>query len=1286
MESCHTKAAILMKTEQDIITLAAQIRDFAQNPISADPPDLAGLAEKFLGAVQGIDQGDATHAAPIAESGLNVYRIIQSTKDSSSIRSCLRILLGLGRFGRILAVRFVLGMAVPLRELAAMVSSIPASNRLALAHEMLLTNPAGLDRQMLAWLEGLMQPLAAADPAELAPFVASLGRDGDILAFPARQVITNGLFGKWLETRLETGADAEELAQLCYLVRALDDPDKAMTLAVSMSVGFVSPTRLALETVARVAEAGDKRVLNLFLTSLKSGDRDLAGASLDGIIAQNTPNAGKLLATIRRKMPSLRRIAATRVPLLGDRAYQTYLDALSREEKDKARTEAFGALLGIAPDFVEALTRAGTARPMADPEKTDNHQATDDVSEPLACHKPGFFARLFGGRKKTLEKLLPKFRNLRDLELVCSKVESMEIDGRELIGLNLAGSSFRETEFLRSKIAGTSLRACTFANNAATGCTFNNVNFTGSDFEGTAFANCSFNDCNFTGTAFANCEFSDCRFRNCPMGGSAFLSVRLHRTGFTTSVLAGANFHDVEGQSCRFENVNLTAANFVTSRFRGVEFLDCVIRAANLSGARFHAVDMPGTSVTDCAVHNSDLPHALFLSTQLDQYARMATGLEQGEMPDPTVVRPEVASKVLAAWSRELSFLRRERRMLEYNRNRLSRALDSMERSKQVYLRILPHVINTDVFEKKFDLKNIPRCEIWGYTPGLTTLELAGQFFTDAEPSKGRADIRILAVYAMGSLGTVAQTAKSDIDCWVCYDGDVGMDAEAGLKRKLDALSLWAESEFGLEAHFFPMRMEDVRENRFSSGDDEESSGSAQALLLKEEFYRTALRIAGKNLAWWVTPAGVSSRGYNVCIQSTRRYPVTGQPRLEDFGHLAPVPANEYFGGSLWQMVKAIHSPFKSVLKLGLLETYADAGAPSLPLCDRIKNNLFMHRRGVRKTDPYGSLFSTLHRHHARRGDKEAARLLTESFMFKANLCDIPFFMNLPARSEDASLIRALFGKGYVDPDRVCSSKVKWNFDKSLSLGSSVRHYMVGTYQRIRKGIRGGENGSRINAEDLTRMGRRIGANFSKKGHKVMRVPFMDTTGEEFAILHFSADKKPGKKTIWEVRGGSRSEAKKAADTLQVLHRSGDPVHLLAWLFANRIYNPKSHLQGDRTVAPISVADLQKLMPAMLEFFPYDETFERDINDGLEPERVVRVFFIFNLTAPADTKRIEQAAVIYSTNWGELFCRTFLRPDPIIEEAPSKFLAKNLEQQVSGIPEMILFIPKGSQCKRINLI
>ena len=1277
----------MTENEKTIASLSAAIREYALSPISIDAPDLKPLTKDFLTNVEASAHTGHQDAAPIAEAALNLYRIVQASKDSHTIKTSLCTLVRLGRFGRILAARFVHGKAISLRELAATVTTFPAEDRLALAHEMLLDYPGSHDKQTLSWLEGLMTPLAATEPDELAPFIIKLGRQDEKLAFPARQVLMNGLFGEWIKTRLETGASGDELNELCYIVTALDDPEQAKTLSVSINIGFVTPTPLALHTVAQVAEAGTKPILDMYLKILKSSQKELSGACLDGIIAQQTPAAGKLLATIRMKMPSLKKAATTRVPLLGDTAYKMYLAALPKEHREKAQSEAFSALLAMAPDFVESLTRTGTAIGKQIPPVNGNGEAPGNGENGKdSCSKPSFFARLFGPRTKTLEKVLPKFRNVRDMELPCSRVEEEELDGREFSGLNLAHSEFIRTQFIRAKIASSKLTNSTFSGGSCTGCTLNANDFSGADFTDVTFTKCSFNDCNFTNTAFSNCTFSECRFRNCTMGGSAFLGIKMQYSGITTTIMAGASFFETTMRSCRFEDVDFTNADITSAKFKGVEFINSVIHAATIYGSTFHAVDMPGTSVAHCHIGNSDAGHALFLTNILHQLTDFAGQLETKVLPNPKVVPPEVASKVLLAWSKELSLLRREQRMQCFNRSRLARAITSIEREKRVYMRILPYMIATDVFERKFNLSGVPSCDLWGYTPGLTTLELARQYFPEHEPTRKKAKVRILAVYAMGSLGTVAQTATSDLDCWVCYDGDVDLDTETGLKRKLDALGLWAESEFGLEAHFFPMRMDDVRMNIFSSG-DEESSGSAQALLLKEEFYRTALRIAGKHLAWWVTPAGADKKTYDECIQVARRYPLTGRPRLEDFGHLAPVPPDEYFGGSLWQMVKAVHSPFKSVLKLGLLETYADPEASHLPLCDRIKHNLFMNRRGVRRTDPYATLFSTLRAYYANRGDSEAAKLLTESFMFKANLCDIPFFMNFPARQEHASLITALFGATYTDPEKICNSDVTWTFAKSLKMGGSVRQYMVNTYQRIQGGLmKGGKTDALINPEDLTRMGRRIGANFSKKPHKIMRVPLVDTKGGGFAILHFSAEKAPGKKPVWVARGGSRSEAKKSAESMQLLHRSGDPVHMLAWLLANQLYHPKSLLQADRTIAPIAVADIQKVMPTMFKFFPFNATFERDINEGLDAERITQVFFIFNLTSPPDIKKIEQASIVYTTNWGEMYCRTFHNPDRLIEEFPSKFLAQHLDHPITDVPNMILFIPKGSQCKRINLI
>src|SRR5690606_37279210 len=42
-----------------------------------------------------------------------------------------------------------------------------------------------------------------------------------------------------------------------------------------------------------------------------------------------------------------------------------------------------------------------------------------------------------------------------------------------------------------------------------------------------------------------------------------------------------------------------------------------------------------------------------------------------------------------------------------------------------------------------------------------------------------------------------------------------------------------------------------------------------------------------------------------------------------DFGSLPCIPANEFVGAGIWQLYKAIESPYKSVLKLLLLEVYA---------------------------------------------------------------------------------------------------------------------------------------------------------------------------------------------------------------------------------------------------------------------------------------------------------------------------------------------------------------------------
>lgn len=1269
----------------NIHTLATRIRDIASGPSLTDGPGIGGVTVEFMDWCDANPRPVRQDAAPLSDAILSLYSVANSSIDTQAVQNCLQAMVRAGRFGRVLASRFITGKGAPLRNLTPMVALWPSHDRLALVHEMLSDYPGDNDRETLNWLESLLKPLMASDPMELSPFVEHLGDMGEILAFPVKQAIVGGLFGRWLVNRISNHLDGDDLRQVCKAVRGLGSSRYAEAMAKGMELGRIKPDAQALRTLATVGEAGNKTIMDVLVKLLSNTANGLAGHCLDAIIAQGHPGAGKILASVRTRMPGLRQVALSRAPLLGDIGYAQYIKSLPEKERHDAHLEMLGVLEAIAPDYVRNISRKGLDKDVSIQSlarDVNNRKKTEQA--PPEPPKTGFFSRFFKARPTTLEELLPKFRNVRDYELPFSQVEKEDLDGRELTGLILSSSIFTDTTLVRTKIAATALDEATFTDCSATGTTFSDVDFTKADFHGVVFSKCAFNDCVLTGAIFNGCEFDECRFRGCSMGAATFQQTTMRLCGVTAGTLAGSSFYNCTVHTTRFETVDLTFIELLGCRFRGVEFLSSVLHAVYIRDCSMVAIELPRSTVTRSVIKNSDVAHPLFLANRIRQMTVFAREIEQSGIPKTKEKDGFLAQKILTAWSRELTFLRRERYMLENNRNRLARALSTMPRNQQNFLRILPLILDSSTFENKFDFGGAPSCRVWGYHPSQTALELARHYFGGQPQRDSSPDVRILAVYAMGSMGTVAQSSASDLDCWVCYDGDLTIAMENGLKRKLEALSLWAESEFSLEAHFYPMRMDDVRDNRFLSG-DEESSGSAQALLLKEEFYRTALRLAGKNLAWWVTPAGASQKNYEACMRVARRYPLAGKPRLEDFGFLAPVPPAEYFGGSLWQIVKAVRSPFKSVLKLGLLETYAAPGAQQLPLCDRIKQSLTRNRKGKLDTDPYTALFSTLYAYYQDRKQAEAASLLKESFRLKANLADIPFFMNLPTRPEDESVISVLFGTGYVEPDRIARVNRPWPFNKSLKMGASVRQYMVDTYKRIQSGMTG-KTKAFINPEDLTRLGRRIATNFSRKPHKIMRIPLMDTRGDGFPLLHFSAEKSPGKKVAWTVRGGATEEAKQAAGALQVLYRSADPANMLAWLLANRLYHPKGLLQANRSIAPIAVHDLQKVLSTLYDYFPFEETFERDINEALQPERITRLFFILNLTTAPETRKVEQAAVIYATNWGEMFCRTFFRPGQLFEEKPSQFLAQKLEHPLNSSAEMALFIPKGSLCKRINLI
>ncbi|WP_243546967.1 class I adenylate cyclase [Pseudodesulfovibrio tunisiensis] len=1098
------------------------------------------------------------HWPELGRTVLAVSHALDTTTDRHFIRVALAALLDMSTFGRAQVLRFASGRTIPPRELETIVAGMEGRSRLALAQQLLTATCRKAERMDTTWAESLAASLENEAHEDLLPFVASLGAEGARLAYPLAATLNRFGFRDWLLLRL-AGRGDDEMPRLALL--ALDDPELAGDMAANIVQGEISATPGLIRDICRTAVAGDKNVREMLRIQLQTPDANMAGACMDGFLMQERTTSGKAAAVLAQNYPNLRKAILPRIPLLGEEGLARYLSATPRTERDQAVTDTFATLCRIAPEFVRtALGRHTESFTDLLPPSPAIAPSPLPVPEPPSdSPRVGLLGKLLGKGDDQVKRL--SARVLRDADLSGVQARDLTLSNREWKNATLSRATLSDLGMSRTSISGCIAQEGLVLNSSFSSVSFRHAIFSGTRFSGTRFTDCVFDGCDLTNVVIDDCVFRNCRFKGTQWTKADIRDSRFLRTEIADSILAATRLHHCTIKTSRLERCDLSKTRFTLSSVAGFEARCCLFRGLAISDSSFLAAELDLCPARGCRISGSDTAHPILLEARERTLLETAARLQTIPAPGMTCLsgkQLQTAKQVLLAWVREHDILRRESRMAARNLSRTRSMRRRMSPEQAAFVKLLPHLLNTDIFETRFKLDNVPPCRMWGHAADLTTMELAEQFLPGTTPGRRKPKVTIAALYAMGSTGTMAQTEKSDLDCWLCLN-DTGMDmeSEAGLERKLRALELWADSEFGLELHFFPMTMHDIRNNIFAAG-DEESSGTAQALLLKEEFYRTALRLAGKRLAWWTMPPGADARTYAARMRSVARYPLAGIPRFEDFGHLARFPADEFFGASLWQMVKAVHSPFKSVMKIALLEHYANLGESGLSLCDEIKRNLFLRHRDVTSIDPYAAMFRTLLEFYQTKKATDAVHLLADSFRLKADLSDARQFLGLPARPEDVSLARAL---KHAEKGRKRTLHRAGSFAHSLETGAAVRRFMVAAYKNIQSGIAGGGQ-ARISPEDLTRLGRRVSANFSSRRNKVTRVPFLDQAGQEFQVLHFSAEKAPGKRHVWVLRGGQKDDAKASASTLQELHRNHDPGMMVAWILANRMYGPQKPAAG----------------------------------------------------------------------------------------------------------------------------
>lgn len=373
-----------------------------------------------------------------------------------------------------------------------------------------------------------------------------------------------------------------------------------------------------------------------------------------------------------------------------------------------------------------------------------------------------------------------------------------------------------------------------------------------------------------------------------------------------------------------------------------------------------------------------------------------------------------------------------------------------------------------------------------GYRPDRIQLLLARRYARGFKDDKRHyREFPILGLYLMGSMGSLGQTAGSDLDFWLCHTGGIDENGLTALRRKAALLEQRA-TEIGLHAHFFLMNAESFRDGAVEQL-SKESSGRTQHTLLLEEFYRTGILLAGNPLLWWIVPPEHEHRYTDYTRRLSEKRFIQPSHWL-DFGGLHMLPAEEFFGVAHWQLFKGIDAPYKSLLKLMLLEAYASEYPKVDWLCMETKRAVYEGDDvDADSVDPYLLILQRITHYLEARNEPERLQLARRAFYFKTGQLLARPGAHLDWRRQQ--MLSECAQWGWSDTEiMLLDTRTAWKLERVVEERNALVSELSRSYRLLTEFAREQDAVAHLDTRDLALLGRKLYAALDKRPGKIDRV------------------------------------------------------------------------------------------------------------------------------------------------------------------------------------------------------
>ncbi|MDH4584126.1 class I adenylate cyclase [Pseudomonas sp. BN415] len=526
-------------------------------------------------------------------------------------------------------------------------------------------------------------------------------------------------------------------------------------------------------------------------------------------------------------------------------------------------------------------------------------------------------------------------------------------------------------------------------------------------------------------------------------------------------------------------------------------------------------------------------------------------------------------------------------RFLKVNNGRLDRAMQALSTRQQLVLKLLPLLFHVNHPLLPGYVSGTTPAGVAAYEPDddlLAEVQRLTRSFA-YKPRRGPQPTPIHGLFLMGSLGTIAQAEQSDMDIWVCHAPDLDAAATAELQRKCSALEEWAASQ-GAEAHFFlidPARFtQGDRETRLTSDD----CGTTQHYLLLDEFYRTAIWLAGRTPLWWLVPVYEESR-YTAYTETLLSKRFIRAEEVLDLGHLAHIPPGEFIGASMWQLFKGIESPYKSVLKLLLTEVYASEHPQVACLSLRFKEAVYANRLDLDELDPYMVVYRRLEEYLRGRNETERLELIRRCLYLKVDKK-----LSRPPRNRNKSwqrlLLERLTAEWHWQQRQLAmlDSRSQWKVRQVLAERRALVNELTYSYRFLSQFARSEQASGTLSSRDLGVLGRRLYAAFERKAGKVEFInPGIapDIAEDTLTLVQCTSPDAEGE-TQWTLFSGSLNALE--WQDFAPLKRSRELMPLLAWCHRNGVIDTSTRVSLHPGSSDLTEYELSNLLTSLQQTFP----------------------------------------------------------------------------------------------------